>query len=153
MRTCIEPSCKLYYQQLHLKYLCNLARYWLQAIWGWHVSVETCSSVIICEIIVHLLVIVQKKTSVSFPWAPKPASGKLKFSALGSVRRLFCSPADTNVATDSMANRCWTRIPGGKSQVVGWCCPLRSSATPHQPYVVHHTTWPQRSRYPYSCEL
>ena len=24
-------NCKLYYQQLHLKYLCNLARYWLQA--------------------------------------------------------------------------------------------------------------------------
>jgi hypothetical protein len=52
-------DCKLYYQQLHLKYLCNLARYWLQAVWGWHNSVETCSSVIICEIIVHLLVIVQ----------------------------------------------------------------------------------------------
>jgi hypothetical protein len=52
-------SCKLYYQQLHLKCLCNLARYWLQAPWGWHDSVETCSSVIICEIIVHLLVIVQ----------------------------------------------------------------------------------------------
>ena len=42
---------KLYYQQLHLKYWCNLARYWLQALWGWHDSVETCSSVIICEII------------------------------------------------------------------------------------------------------
>ena len=54
-------NCKLYYQQLHLKYLCNLARYWLQAVWGWHDSVETCSSVIICEIIVHLLVIVQNK--------------------------------------------------------------------------------------------
>jgi len=42
---------KLYYQQLHLKYLCNLARYWLQPPWGWHDRVETCSSVIICEII------------------------------------------------------------------------------------------------------
>jgi hypothetical protein len=52
-------DCKLYYQQLHLKYLCNLARYWLQAVWGWHDSVETCSKVIICEIIVHLLVIVE----------------------------------------------------------------------------------------------
>jgi len=50
---------KLYYHQLHLKYLCNLARYWLQAPWGWHDSVETCRSAIICEIIVHLLVIVQ----------------------------------------------------------------------------------------------
>jgi hypothetical protein len=37
----------------------NLARYWLQAPWGRHDSVETCRSVIICEIIVHLLVIVQ----------------------------------------------------------------------------------------------
>jgi len=50
---------KLYYQQLHLKYLCNLARYWLQAPWGWHDSVETCRSLIICEIILHSLVIVQ----------------------------------------------------------------------------------------------
>jgi len=58
---------KLYYQKLHLKYLCNLARYWLQAPWGWHDSVETCSrSVIICEIIVHLLVIVQNKKKTSF---------------------------------------------------------------------------------------
>ena len=28
--------------QMHLKYLCNLARYWLQAPWGWHDSVEAC---------------------------------------------------------------------------------------------------------------
>jgi hypothetical protein len=48
-------NCKLYYRQLHLKYWCNLARYWLQAVWGWQNIVETCSSVIICEIIVHLL--------------------------------------------------------------------------------------------------
>ena len=56
-------SCRpgIYYQQLHLKYLCNLARYWLQAPWGWHDIVETCSSVIFCEIIVHLLVTVQNK--------------------------------------------------------------------------------------------
>ena len=51
--------CKLYYQQLHLKYLCNLARYWLQAPWGWHESVKTCGIVIICEIIVLLLIIVE----------------------------------------------------------------------------------------------
>ena len=49
-------------QQLHLKYLCNLARYWLQSPWGWHDSVETFRSVIICEIIVHWLVIVQNNT-------------------------------------------------------------------------------------------
>jgi hypothetical protein len=30
-----------------------VSRYWLQAPWGWHDSVETCSSVKICEIIVH----------------------------------------------------------------------------------------------------
>jgi hypothetical protein len=53
---------KLYYQHLHLGYLCNLARYWLQAAWGWHDIVETCSSVIICEIIVHLLVLIQNKS-------------------------------------------------------------------------------------------
>ena len=46
---------KLYYKQLHLKYLCNLARYWLQAVWRWHDSFETCSSVKI----LHLLVILQ----------------------------------------------------------------------------------------------
>ena len=40
-------------------YSCNLTRYWLQAPWGWHDNVETCRSVIICEIIVHLLVRVQ----------------------------------------------------------------------------------------------
>ena len=43
------------------KYVCNVARYWLQAPWGWHDSVETCRSVIVCEIIVHLLGIVQNK--------------------------------------------------------------------------------------------
>jgi hypothetical protein len=59
-KTCVKHlNFKLHYQQLNLKYLCNLARYWLQASWGWHDSVETCRSVIICEIIVHLLVIVQ----------------------------------------------------------------------------------------------
>jgi hypothetical protein len=50
---------KLYYQQLHVKYLCNLAKYWLQSPWGWHGIVETFRSVIICEIIVHLSVTVQ----------------------------------------------------------------------------------------------
>ena len=59
-KTCVKHlNCKLYYRQLHLKYWCNLARYRLQAVWGWHDSVETCSGVIICEIIVHLLVIVK----------------------------------------------------------------------------------------------
>ena len=56
----VQEIILLYYQLLHLTYLCNLARYWLQAPWGWYNSVETCSSVIICEIIVHLLVIVQE---------------------------------------------------------------------------------------------
>jgi hypothetical protein len=66
-----KTNCKLYYQQLHLKYRCNLAWYWLQAVWGWHDSVETCSSVIIRDIIVHFLVIVRnnkttKKTKKLF---------------------------------------------------------------------------------------
>ena len=52
---------KLYYQQLHLSFLCNLAKNRLQAPWGWHNSVNTCMSVIICEIIVHLLVTENKK--------------------------------------------------------------------------------------------
>ena len=57
-----------YYQQLHLKYLRNLARHWLQAPWGLHDSVETCRSVIICEIIVHLLVILknEKKNTTNY---------------------------------------------------------------------------------------
>ena len=50
---------KLYYQLLHLTYLCNLARYLLRTPWGWHNRVETYRSVIICEIFVHLLVMVQ----------------------------------------------------------------------------------------------
>jgi hypothetical protein len=56
---------KLYYRQQHLKCLCTLARYRLQAPWGWHDSVETCNSVIICEIIVHLLVIVQNNITTT----------------------------------------------------------------------------------------
>ena len=35
-------------------YWCNWAKYWLQAVWGWQDSVETCSGVIICEIIVRI---------------------------------------------------------------------------------------------------
>jgi hypothetical protein len=64
-------NCKLYYRQLHLKYVCDLARYWLQAPWGWHDSVETCSSVIICEITVHWLVIVRNNkrcTGIEIIW-------------------------------------------------------------------------------------
>ena len=60
---------KLYYQQLHLKYWCNLARYWSQAVWGWQDSVETCSSVIICEIIVCICwLIVQNCITNSCIW-------------------------------------------------------------------------------------
>jgi len=44
---------------MHLKYWCNLAKYLLQGVWGWHDSVETYSSMIICEIIVCFLVLVQ----------------------------------------------------------------------------------------------
>ena len=48
------------YQQLHfLNARVTWQRYWLQTPWGWHDNVETCRSVIICEIIVHLLIIVQ----------------------------------------------------------------------------------------------
>jgi hypothetical protein len=64
MGTCIKPMWNIlnynfYYQKLHFKYVSNLTSHWLQASWGWYDSVETCRSVIICEIIVHLLVLVQ----------------------------------------------------------------------------------------------
>jgi hypothetical protein len=54
-----HPNCKLYYQHPHFKCLCNLARIWIQAPWGWYDSVETCRSVIIRELIVRLLIIVE----------------------------------------------------------------------------------------------
>jgi hypothetical protein len=45
-----------------LTYLCYLTRYWLQASWWWHNIVETCcSSIIICQLIVHWLDIVKNK--------------------------------------------------------------------------------------------
>jgi hypothetical protein len=65
-----QGACNHYLVKLH-KYMkcscwycntvlyCNLAKYWLKPPWGWQDSVETCRSVIICEIIVHLLIIVQ----------------------------------------------------------------------------------------------
>ena len=56
-------NCKLYYQQLHLKYWCNLARHWLQAPWGWNIRVKTCRIVIICEIIARLLITVQNNNN------------------------------------------------------------------------------------------
>ena len=43
-----------------MTYLSNSARYWLRTPWRWHNSVETCRrSVIVCQLIVHLLVTVQ----------------------------------------------------------------------------------------------
>ena len=36
---------------------------WLQAPWRWHDSVETCMSVLICEIIVRLVVVIQNNKS------------------------------------------------------------------------------------------
>jgi len=72
-------SRKLYFQQLHLKYLCNFARYWLQAPWGWHDSVETCRSMRICEITVHLLIIVKGKAVPLHAWSGPEGSRKLRF--------------------------------------------------------------------------
>jgi len=61
-RTCIKPMWNI----LIVNFITNsciwntcVTWYWLQAPWGWHDSVETCWSVLICEIIVYLLVIVQ----------------------------------------------------------------------------------------------
>ena len=58
-------NCKLYYQQLHFKQWCNLARYWLQTVWGWHYIIKICRSLIICEIVLYLLVRVQNKKKMS----------------------------------------------------------------------------------------
>jgi len=56
---------KLYYQLLHLTYICKLARYRVRTPWGWHNSVETCRrTVIIRQLIVQLLVTVQNKHNV-----------------------------------------------------------------------------------------
>ena len=47
-------------------YLCNLASYELRSPWGWRNSVETCGgSVIICQLIVHQLVVVQNNKRCS----------------------------------------------------------------------------------------
>ena len=58
-------------QQLHLKYLCDLARHWTQTPWRWHDSIEICKSVIFCEFIAHMLVIAQnnlKKNPTLLLW-------------------------------------------------------------------------------------
>ena len=53
-------------QQLHLKYLCDLARHWSHAPWRWHDSVVTCRSVIFCVLIIHLLATAQNKKRSHF---------------------------------------------------------------------------------------
>ena len=57
----ISLSFKLYYQQLQLIYLCNLARWWIWYLWRWLDSVETCRSMVIYKLIVTvcLLAILQ----------------------------------------------------------------------------------------------
>ena len=54
----------LYYQLLHLTYLCNLARYWLRTPWRRQSSVETCRSVIISEIIVCFFLVMVPNTKM-----------------------------------------------------------------------------------------
>ena len=59
-RRTLHHGVSKYYRLQHLTYLCNLARYWLRSPWGWHNLAETCrGNVIICQLIVHRLVIVQ----------------------------------------------------------------------------------------------
>ena len=79
---------KLYYQQLHLKYMCNLARYWLQAPRGWHDSVETCR-VIICEIIVLLLVIVHsdEQKSIGLKFSKSQTGSHVTYSCHHNLNR------------------------------------------------------------------
>jgi hypothetical protein len=108
-------TCKLYYQQLYLKYLCKLERYWLQAPWGWHDSVEICRSVIICEIIVHLLVIVQNNKNIN-----KMANYKYEYYTL---HLLYTYHLDMQLYTpdvglgclQSPAWRCFHKLYEGKS--------------------------------------
>jgi hypothetical protein len=56
--------CTQSYQQLHLKYLCNVAWYWLQVPWGWHDRVVTCRSVLMGEIMVHVVVMGQLHATI-----------------------------------------------------------------------------------------
>ena len=67
--------------------LYNLVRYWLQAPWRWHDSVETCKSVIIWEIIVHLLVILQTNSTATF--IPNVGKHKPSDTASRTTRRIL----------------------------------------------------------------
>jgi hypothetical protein len=84
-------NCKLYCQQLHLKYWCNWARYRLQAVWGWQYSVETCSSVIICEIIVHWLVLAPKEFFFKSCIVQQSVSSTFCIAVRGSDRTNVCT--------------------------------------------------------------
>ena len=68
--------------------LVYLARYSLQAPWGWHNSVKTCRSAIICEIIVHLLVTAQNSQVLSGNYTA------VKQQTLETVQWGFQSPLD-----------------------------------------------------------
>ena len=124
-------SCKLCYRQLHLTYLCNLAKYCLQAPWRWHDSVETCRSVVICEVIVRLLVIVQntKKKLCQFPlstwtcrWKDKILCLPTSPSALGlSCRHKHGYRLNGKSLLDADTRRNVTSIPPGTSDGVLLC--------------------------------
>jgi hypothetical protein len=60
-------KCTTISQIITLLHVSTLSCYpWLQGSWEWHDSVEKCRSVITYEITVHLLVVVQKISSVIF---------------------------------------------------------------------------------------
>jgi hypothetical protein len=83
---------KLYYQQLHLKYLCNLARYWQRAPWRWHNSVETCrsskirSSIINCHLICAFACSLYKIKKIQITFCPDSKS------ALSCAKHTFSTP-------------------------------------------------------------
>jgi len=121
----IYLKCKLYYQQLHLKYLCNLGRYWLQAPWGWHDRVTTCRSVIICEIIVHLLVIVQnkKKWLSCFPHGTKEVKVPYEHCFISRVYRIFTLACFLTLSLSLVNKSMWQRCRSTFILVFSWAWP------------------------------
>ena len=80
-------------QVFHMQ-LFNLTRYWLQAPWGWHDSVETRRSVIIYEIIVHFLVTVRNNNKIILEFALKYSGMPQKLSI--SWQKLNRQPPEYN---------------------------------------------------------
>ena len=128
IKACVKHlNCKLYYRQLHLKYLCKLARYWLQTVWGWHENVETCRSVIICEIIVHLLVIVQNEKK-----------NKIMEAILCLFLRYQSPTAPPPVTYEVISAACGKCLPWGLSDQKSHSSDIELNAYHHHHHHHHH---------------